>query len=370
MKPEQHRWVVVAKNKSIAPSKSWGFMPWNQIPQLINGMRYRMRTETADLCELLDYDPIKLTVFANRRYTLYANNLYARTIGNTRQLFDTLKTRDMDLETFRFALEQVPSVRIVEFSGRGESLLNPELFAIIRHIRENSAAEVILNTNGLLIVKLKDSILSNPPDELVVRIFGHKPSSYYTLSGLDARHFIQVRDNVSRLARMKKERAVNMRLVLVMFVDYHHVDSIPDMIEMAEKLGVDELRLENYETPDGSINPDLSLFDDDKDVVAYLAELEALLTKRPGLKVILPRLFKRNLGSRGKCHAPFQHVGIDGDCNVTPCLKHRIDLEAEPLKVWEADFWDSNVYRELRNVHGSVPTMSLPEACRTCPLNQ
>lgn len=340
-----------------------GVLPWNRIPELINGLRYRISTEAT---ELLDYDPIRLTVFSNRRYALYANNFYAKTLGDTRQLFDMLKTRDMDLETFKFTLEQIPSVRTIEFTGRGEPLLNPELFEIIRHARNASAAEITLHTNGMLLDQHLGALINDPPDTLVIHLYGHKPSMYYALSGLDARHYTAVRDNIAELVRLRRELGSSFRLVARMLVDDHHLDNIPDMIRAAEQLGVDELRLDNYETPDGAIDPERSLFDDDKSVTAYFAELEAFLLNYGKLKVTLPRLFRRKPDSGNRCRAPFQHVGVDGDCNVTPCPLQRIGSGPESVKVWDETFWNSELYRFMRNIHGTAAETSLPDSCQSC----
>jgi hypothetical protein len=64
---------------------------------------------------------------------------------------------------------------------------------------------------------------------------------------------------------------------------------------------------------------------------------------------------------------------VDVDMNVSGCPRQLV-FNGKVGKIWDEDFWNNEMYKWLRNVHGSGISgnkqADVPKACLTCPNNR
>lgn len=336
---------------------------WHKIPRILNAIQYHLSTDSS---QVLDYEPLHLKIFSNVRYTLYEPDYEAYLKKeNVNKLVKQLTHTELDLNGFKLALEQVPSVRSIEFTGRGEHMQNPELFSMIRFAYQHTDAQISMDTDGLLIKKNLDNILNNGLYKLTVRLYAHRPSSYYQMSGLDSRQFVEAEKQAKLLLDERNQRQQSLKVALMMVVDDHHYLEAPDMIAFAKKSGADELILKNYVQINSTENSDRTLYTDQKEVIAFFDELKS--KNDPEIKITWPVLMERSAKTNRNCTDPFQMVGVDGQCNVTPCSRQAFEFE-DNRKIWDPDFWNSPAYQWLRGVHGDT-LYDVPLPCQHCTNN-
>jgi len=366
--------------------------PWNRIPQLINALRFYLMPKAEDT---LEYDPFHLKIFTNRQYVKYGEKFYVESLRQDRNLGRRLSTNDMDLDAFKYVLAQVPAVRTVEFAGRGEPLLNKDIFKMIRMVTEYNDAYTTMTTTGLLLDRFAELILESPLKQLVIRMYGHRPAIYHAMSGLEARNFPVIVKNLRDFIARRNQSQSRLDVVLQMATDVHHYREVPDMLAFAREIGADALWVDNYLSPAGDEPSERTLYDDYGPVKEFFAAVMAGFAKEEsgrknpheGFNLKLPVMLPRNMTHNRNCHDPYTTLAVDGDCNVLPCSRQMIyemppgvvaQLGVEVIdpdkagKIWHEDFWNNPMYQWMRLVHSpdeEGKRYDVPLPCQHCPKN-
>jgi len=348
---------------------------WKRLPRMFNQLfhmiQHAERKNTANL--QMDYDPFLLKILCNQRYIPNNDNFYAETLKNDKQLFDRISNKEIDLESFKMTLEQMPGIRTIEFTGRGEPLLNPDLFAMIRYAHQKIGAECIVQTQGHLLDESFNALQRTPLKRLVVQLYGHKPSTYHQMCGLDAKNFLSIVNQVRRLVMRNKNQ---FEIWVSFIVDLHTFKNTPEILSFANQLGVDGVIIENFLSSDSDIASPRSLYTDQQPVVELLQHIHDTAAQYPNMQIVLPTLLDRDMRQHRNCRDAFTTVTIDGNCTAYPCSRQSI-LSSDAPKIWDLDFWNHRVYRNLRATHGSANPLLLaqreatgvPLPCRHCPHN-
>jgi MoaA/NifB/PqqE/SkfB family radical SAM enzyme len=358
---------------------------WNKLPQLLNLAHYRMRPHQQE--DVLDYEPIHLHVTPCDTHPLIAamqsrfkNPADASQIHSSPEnpqaesgnKAGKLPGQWMEFENFRFLLEQIPAIRTLEFSGKTDPFRNADLLRMVDTASRFNGAEATIHTTGFLLGMFIDSILKSRLQTLVVHIYGHRPSSYGMMSGESPTRFVAIRDNVARLAARKRVLGSAVEIVLSMVVDLHNFRQIPEMIRFAEELGVDGIRFENYLSPEPGKFSDRTLLTSQAPVVQFMQELESTIIPTSRISVTLPTLLSEEMSGNRHCLDPYTTVTVDAEFNVSGCSRQSL-IRGQMSKIWDEDFWNSELYQWLRNVHGScasgVDRSGVPLPCRSCPRN-
>lgn len=345
---------------------------WNKIPQWVNRFIYLLKSTPSSHDDYLDYDPFCLRVFTNQRYNAFGDQFYVKTLKQDKQLFERLNQKEMDLETFKLAVEQIPAVKNIEFSGRGEPLLNPDLFAMIHHAYQFNGAESLVVTNGHLLKKHAQAMLNSPLNKLCIQLFGHKPSLYHQMSGLDAHNFVPIVENIKYFLQLKKAQHIGIQTMISMTVDVHTFRNIPEMIVFAYELGADGIVINNFLSDDPNESSERSLYTDHEVVLQFLEAISGKLDQFQNFEVTLPTLLERDMSKNRFCQEAYTTVAVDGSCTVYPCSRQLLQDElGDAPKIWEPNFWNHQTYHQLRNIHSRNQNQAtpVPNACQHCPRN-
>lgn len=343
---------------------------WKSLPQLINRLWFTISQEPDDDC--LDYDPFNLRIFTHQRYSEFGGQAYADSLKHDRHILQRLSSKEMDFETFKLVLDQVPGVKTIEFSGRGEPLINPDLFNMITYAQQFNGAETTVVSNGHLLQKYSSMLLNSPLSTLCITLHAHKPSVYHQMSGLDAHNFVPTVENIKALVKKKKAFNSPLQILVSMTVDIHNFSSAPEMIAFAYELGVDGVLINNYLSPNPEMASERTLYSDQDVVVEFFDAVKTKLSHLNNFQVTLPTLLDRDMSTYRNCQEAYTTVAVDGNCSVSPCSRQLLDF-GHTTQIWEANFWNHDSYQWLRGIHGNQSTgrktEPVPTACQNCPKN-
>ena len=181
----------------------------------------------------------------------------------------------------------------VAFHGWGEPLLHPKLFDMVRYAKK-LGLKTSLITNGFLIDRRLEDILSSGLDELAIGI--------YTLNGRE-----KVLKNVELLLRNRS--GSSPRVLFDITILRENLEEIPRIIETAARLGVDAVVLHRlFYAHDPELVPPSK--NDEKKLFSHLSKISDKL----GIKVYLPQ-YKRTR----PCIVTLQCMFVTWDCKYSPC---------------------------------------------------
>ncbi len=181
----------------------------------------------------------------------------------------------------------------VAFHGWGEPLLHPQLFYMVRHAK-SLGLRTSLITNGFLIDRRMEDILSSGLDELAIGI--------YTLSGRE-----KVIRNVELLLRNRGGSAPSVVFDITILKE--NLEEIPKIVETAANLGVDAVVLHRlFYAHDPELTPP-SRSEEEK-LFSRLSKMADEL----GIKIYLPQ-YKRVR----PCIVTLECMFVTWDCRYSPC---------------------------------------------------
>jgi hypothetical protein len=344
------------------------FALWSQIPQWLNLFKYRLQPEQQE--DVLDYEPIHLHVSPGETQLVTASGRQAPgKAGSVSK--PAILSHELKQDNFRFLLEQVPTVRTIEFSGRVDPFHNPYLMELVETAYKYNGAEVTIYTDGLLLEPAIDAILKSHLHTLALRTIALRPSQYARLSGLPADQYLAIQHNLLSLLQRRQQLRTSVEIDLCLMVDLHNFREIPAMIQQAETLGVDGIRFENYVSPGSARKSDRTLYTYQKPVTAFLKWVETVVLPVTRMSVTLPPLLDVDMAEYRHCLDPFTTVSVDAEFNISGCSR-RLLLPRKSTKTWDQNFWNNDMYRWLRSIHGNPDAMKpaeVPMACQHCPRN-
>ena len=148
----------------------------------------------------------------------------------------------LSLDSFKQILDS-GNFRYVGIHGWGESLLNRQLFEMIKHA-ESKGVSTNLTTNGTLVQENIDNILSSGLREIAFGIY-------------DQGLFSEVTSQIKRLIEEKKRRnSKRPKTYLDITIYDGNLEQIPKLVRLAPELGIDAVilhRLFNIYKVDSSV---------------------------------------------------------------------------------------------------------------------
>ncbi len=232
----------------------------------------------------------------------------------------------------KFVKLPLTSFKEVAFHGWGEPLLHPDLFKMVSHA-SRLGIRTSLITNGYLIRRRLNEILSSPLNELAVGI--------YTLKGRE-----EVLKGVKEL--IKSRRRGEPRVLFDVTILKENLSEIPEIVVKASELGIDGVvlhRLFNLHDP--------SLKRPSRDEEVEMLEKVRRVARESGIKVYPPP----NRRVR-PCIVALNCLFITWDCMYSPCC-----FLAELGYLLGNALRDDIFIKHLKFMAG----MRRNEYCRKCP---
>jgi MoaA/NifB/PqqE/SkfB family radical SAM enzyme len=150
--------------------------------------------------------------------------------------------RDLSLDEVIRITDQLPALERVVLHGLGEPLLNPQLPAIVAHLRERGAY-VLFNSNATaLSERMGRSLIEANLNELRVSLDGARPETYARVRGVSTKTLPKILRNVAAFTRLRDKLGVTLPRVSFWFTAMReNLPELPRLVAIALETGVREI---------------------------------------------------------------------------------------------------------------------------------
>jgi radical SAM protein with 4Fe4S-binding SPASM domain len=290
---------------------------------------------------------------------------------------------DLSLERVKLIVDQVPNLKQAVLHGIGEPLINKELPAIIRYLKERGVY-VLFNSNAtMLYPHIQQQLIASGLDEYRISLDAADAETFNRVRGLP--RFNLILKNVRELVLLKEQMgAERPRLSLWLVGLKETLDELKAFVRLASDLGVGEVYLQRLVFFDderkgqGFARPDQALFGSlDEGEARLVAEAHALADElgvtfhasgaASPEQSLMPRDDDRPWSL---CRRPWTLMYITANGNVLPCcIAPFAERDYDSLilgNVFERplmEIWNDHLYRKFRD---ELQSDAPPTACANC----
>jgi MoaA/NifB/PqqE/SkfB family radical SAM enzyme len=289
--------------------------------------------------------------------------------------------RQLSLDDFKLLVSQLPDLRRAVLQGIGEPLLNRDLAPMIAHLTQ-LGVYVVFNTNAALLTRRRQvELIESGLDELRVSLDSSTPETYVKVRGIPA--FERVVANLGEMVCTRRSLGTwKPRIAIWMTGLRDNLHELPDVIDLAARLGVDEVYLqrmvywgEGLATSEQSIYP--AGVAGVEDVIAEAerrAERQGVgfrgADARPPRQSLLERTPEHEPWRA--CSRPLRLAYVTAQGTALPCcIAPFTDAPFASIRLGNylkdgvASVWTGAAYENFRQqLYSSDP----PAACRNCGL--
>ncbi len=150
--------------------------------------------------------------------------------------------RDLSLAEVIQITDQLPVLERIVLHGLGEPMLNPELPAIVAHLRRRGAY-VLFNSNATaLSARLGRALIAADLSELRVSLDGATPQTYARVRGVSERTLPKIIRNLAVFTQLQREmNAPQPRLSFWFTAMRENLPELPNLVDIAMETGVREI---------------------------------------------------------------------------------------------------------------------------------
>lgn len=150
--------------------------------------------------------------------------------------------RDLSLDEVVAITSQLPALDRVVLHGLGEPLLNPQLPAIVAHLRQRGAY-VLFNSNATaLSERAGRALIEAGLNELRVSLDGARPETYARVRGVNARTLPKIIRNVAAFTAIQRALGAEAPRVSFWFTAMReNLPELPRLVDIARETGVREI---------------------------------------------------------------------------------------------------------------------------------
>lgn len=146
---------------------------------------------------------------------------------------------NLSFEHFTHIVEQAPDLSRVVLHGLGEPLLNPELFRMVRYLKERGAY-VLFNSNALALnERRRRELIESGLDEYRVSFDAATPATYKQVRGIAG--LAKVKRNVLALMSLTHEVGSGPKVSLWFTTMRENVEELPGVACFAVEAGIGEV---------------------------------------------------------------------------------------------------------------------------------
>jgi len=274
--------------------------------------------------------------------------------------------RDMTLKEFKQIINQFPDLKKIHLHGIGESFLNKDFLNMINYAKQKRIY-VCFNSNFTLVHKdFAERLVDLKVDEIRASLDSANKETYQKIRRHDM--FDKVIENIKNLAQVKKEKNSNLPYlkVVVVATKYNLVD-LPNLIELACSLGVNEIFVQNLQSWSKkefreTVKKENSIFYEDRKKVQEAFKKTRETAEKLGVKLSQPQLKEKKFS----CTWPWTSCWVSVEGFVTPCCncsdprtKNFGNLFEKPIE----EIWNSQEYNKFRE---DLKSGNIPEVCKEC----
>jgi MoaA/NifB/PqqE/SkfB family radical SAM enzyme len=155
--------------------------------------------------------------------------------------------KDLTLAEMRSITDQFAALDRVVLHGLGEPLMNPELPAMVAHLR-GRGAHVLFNTNALLLSERRArALIAADLSELRVSLDGATAATYARVRGVNEKALPHIVANVARFRALQRELGAERPVVSLWFTAMReNIEELPRVVELAAQTDVPEVYVQRF----------------------------------------------------------------------------------------------------------------------------
>ncbi len=279
------------------------------------------------------------------------------------------KGEHLNLSEFKKLIDKNKNIQVVNLTGIGEALLNPEFMKMIEYTKKKGLYVWFNDNFTLLDEKKAEKMLDLKVDFIVVSLDGATKETYEKIrNGAD---FNKVIANFKKLRELRDKRKMNKPKLginsVVIKENYHEIEKL---VKLAKELKADNLMFTAIIM--SSNTGKLSLWNLEPEKVKPELEKAKKTAEELQVKVFSWPEIELKKSSNTGCAYPWVNPYIASNGDVIPCcfIPQMADarmneenvmgnIKQESLK----EIWNGKKYREFRK---KIKTKSPPKACSTC----
>ena len=292
----------------------------------------------------------------------------------------------LTFDEFTALVDQFPGLKRTVLQGIGEPLLNRDLYRMIGYLHARGVY-VIFNTNAIVLSpKRQEELVASGLDELRVSCDGATPETYARLRGVNV--LPKVLRNVGQMMDTRHRLGAAKPRVSLWFTGVkENIEELPQLVETAARLGVDEVYLtrmvffgQGLATEEQSIyNAEQALHDKVVETVTRAGKRAADLGLAfKGAGALAPEEYAGGpppvKNPWQGCRRPWRLGYITANGNALPCcVAPFTDVPYDDIvlgNIYQPGgfnaVWNGARYQEFRRKHQSDDP---PDACRRCGLD-
>jgi MoaA/NifB/PqqE/SkfB family radical SAM enzyme len=293
------------------------------------------------------------------------------------------QARQLSLDEFKALVAQLPDLRRAVLQGIGEPLLNRDLAKMIAHLKERGVYTVF-NTNAALLTRRRQvELIDSGLDELRVSLDSSTPEMYWKIRGIPA--FERVVDNLAQMVQTRADMASSTPRVSIWMTGLReNLAELPDIVDLAARLGVDEVYLQRLVFwGQGLATVDQSIFSGSEVASQTIIEEAERRAAHHGVSFrgadaqsprtsLLERSAEPDPEPWRACSRPLRLAYVTAQGTALPCcIAPFTDAPFESLRLGNyledgvAAVWHGAAYQRFREqLYSSEP----PASCRNCGL--
>ncbi len=275
------------------------------------------------------------------------------------------KTNFFTLERYKKLFEPrlgrvISNARFVNFCGFGELLLMPEIEDFMDYVNKKiPEVNKIYTTNGYSLMNKKIlERLTETKSAIGISLHASDSSLHRLLTNTDT--FGQIVSGVKQLVSVRKQKECPS-ISLIFLINTLNIEDLPDFIEFAANLGVDEVSC-GYMTIFNPGHLELSCYFKQELTNENLRKAEECAQKL-SLAIRFPPKFKQAPSDRAfKCSDPWKYCYVENEGSVLACCYAGSNFGYLEYMDFEM-IWNGADYKQLRR---SLLNDSPHEWCRYC----
>jgi len=262
--------------------------------------------------------------------------------------------QDMDFDTYKKILDGMPHLFWLFICGRGESLLNKDIFRMIEYAVGKGIPGVVLATNGTLLRgEYSEKLIRANPRGIGISIDSPDQESFRKIRNLDLDKLLS---DIKAFTSLSHEIPVGVTSVL----NSENIHNISDMPALCHQVGAEYFRILSLVEYDTDGVQSIRLDDLDKkgyEDIYHSLEKEC---EKYDIDLIMQKQFRENL-----CTQPFNSANIDVEGNLTLCCVLPDIFIGNVLKEDFYSVWNNNKMKAFRKMllSGNYPKKCMEINC-------
>lgn len=270
---------------------------------------------------------------------------------------------------FKGIIDQMPCLRQVNLTGRGESLLNPDIYRMIAYAREKDIYTRITTNGTLLTEKNCQEIISCGLDELRISVDSAQPEKFRRIkSNVDLK---EIEENIRRLNSLRRQRRLRPALEFNTILFRENIDEIEDIIRLAYRLQVDAVFTFGLVLKDNALAHSGNLLETlEEEEIKKIFQRAMALSKKLRMPLRLPQNYKKTLQ---RCFMPWVYFFVTYDGFVLPCcMAVRIPQKEDKMAEYAMGNILENPWKEIKNndkfrdFRKQLQNGKVPRVCAGC----